>query len=237
MKIDRRKTYYMVLDVETANSTQDALVYDLGFAIVDRKGNIYDKQSLVINNVFFDERELMQSAYYANKLPQYFKGIKNGDFKVTTLYTARKLIADYCKQYNIKTILAYNASFDTTALNTTQRYITKSKYRYFLPYGVEIGCIWAMACQTILCQKSFLRWAIDNGKVSKKGNIQTSAETVFAYLSGNKNFEESHTGLKDVEIETYIFAQCTRQHKKMSKKINRSCWRIPTKKAKELSLL
>ena len=39
--MDRRKKYYLVVDVETANSAQEALVYDLGFAICDKKGNIY----------------------------------------------------------------------------------------------------------------------------------------------------------------------------------------------------
>ena len=34
------KDYYLVLDVETANSTNDPLVYDLGFAVCDRKGKI-----------------------------------------------------------------------------------------------------------------------------------------------------------------------------------------------------
>ena len=236
-KIDRRKKYYLILDVETANTTEDALVYDLGFVVADKKGNIYESYSLIVNNIFFDERDLMQSAYYANKLPQYFKGIKNKEWRVVSLNTARKIVADMIQKYDIEKVLAYNAAFDKNALNTTQRYVTKSKYRYFLPYGVEVCCIWSMACQTILCQKSFLEWAIKNGKVSPAGNVQTNAETVYAYLSGKNDFVENHTGLKDVEIETYIFAQCMRQHKKMNMKINRFCWRIPTRKAKELSLL
>lgn len=237
MNIDRRRKYYLVLDVETANTTEDALVYDLGFAVCDRKGNIYAKWSLIVNDVFFEHKELMKSAYYAEKLPQYYKGMKTGEWQVVSLYKAREIIKRVITDYKIEMVLAYNASFDYNALNTTQRYITKSKYRYFLPYGVKVGCIWAMACQTILCQKSFLRWAVANDMVSASGNIKTSAETVYAYLSGNKEFEESHTGLKDVEIEAYIFAQCMRQHKKMSKKINRFCWRIPTARAKELAIL
>ena len=53
--MDRRKKYYLVVDVETANSTQEALVYDLGFAICDKKGNIYVEKSYVITDIFFDE--------------------------------------------------------------------------------------------------------------------------------------------------------------------------------------
>lgn len=31
------KKYYLVLDVETANSTEDALVYDLGYVVCDKR--------------------------------------------------------------------------------------------------------------------------------------------------------------------------------------------------------
>ena len=65
-------------------------------------------------------------------------------------------------------------------------------------------------------------------------NIKTSAETVFAYMTKNEKYEECHTGLQDVLIETQIMAKCFAQHKKMNKKINRLCWRIPQSKAKEM---
>ena len=54
--MDRRKKYYLVVDVETANSTQEALVYDLGFAICDKKGNIYEfKDNEFINYYTYEE--------------------------------------------------------------------------------------------------------------------------------------------------------------------------------------
>ena len=152
------KDYYLVLDVETANSTNDPLVYDLGFAVCDRKGNIYEAESYVVSDIFYKETELMQTAYYHEKLPKYYEGIKEKAFKVINFYTAKKRIADLIEQYNIKAVCAYNASFDTKALNTTQRYLTNSKYRYFLPYGTEIYCIWHMACQVICTQKRYIKF-------------------------------------------------------------------------------
>lgn len=228
------KDYYLVLDVETANSTNDPLVYDLGFAVCDRKGNIYEAESYVVSDIFYKETELMQTAYYHEKLPKYYEGIKEKAFKVINFYTAKKRIADLIEKYNIKAVCAYNASFDTKALNTTQRYLTNSKYRYFLPYGTEVYCIWHMACQVICTQKRYIKFCLDNGFVSESGNIKTSAETVFAYMTKNEKYEECHTGLKDVLIETQIMAKCFAQHKKMNKKINRLCWRIPQSKAKEM---
>lgn len=228
------KDYYLVLDVETANSTDDPLVYDLGFAVCDRKGNIYEAESYVVSDIFYKETELMQSAYYHEKLPKYYEGIKEKAFKVINFYTAKKRIADLIEKYNIKAVCAYNASFDTKALNTTQRYLTNSKYRYFLPYGTEVYCIWHMACQVICTQKRYIKFCLDNGFVSESGNIKTSAETVFAYMTKNEKYEECHTGLQDVLIETQIMAKCFAQHKKMNKKINRLCWHIPQSKAKEM---
>ena len=228
------KDYYLVLDVETANSTDDPLVYDLGFAVCDRKGNIYEAESYVVSDIFYKETELMQTAYYHEKLPKYYKGIKEKAFKVINFYMAKKRIADLIEKYNIKAVCAYNASFDTKALNTTQRYLTNSKYRYFLPYGTEVYCIWHMACQVICTQKRYIKFCLDNGFVSESGNIKTNAETVFAYMTKNEKYEECHTGLQDVLIETQIMAKCFAQHKKMNKKINRLCWRIPQSKAKEM---
>ena len=228
------KDYYLVLDVETANSTNDPLVYDLGFAVCDRKGNIYEAESYVVSDIFYKETELMQTAYYHEKLPKYYEGIKEKAFKVINFYMAKRRIADLIEKYNIKAVCAYNASFDTKALNTTQRYLTNSKYRYFLPYGTEVYCIWHMACQVICTQKRYIKFCLDNGFVSESGNIKTSAETVFAYMTKNEKYEECHTGLQDVLIETQIMAKCFAQHKKMNKKINRLCWRIPQSKAKEM---
>lgn len=239
--MDKRKNYYLVLDVETANSTSEPLVYDLGFAVCDKKGNIYEKRSYIISDVFFDQAainnnyDLMASSYYAEKLPQYYRGIKTGNWKVTTLFKARKEILQLLKDYNITAVCAYNASFDINALNNTIRYISKSNVRYFFPYGTQVFCIWHMATQVLFNQKTFLKMALDNGWYSESGNVKTSAEMAYRYMTDDIEFEESHTGLKDVEIETAVMARCFRQHKSMNKNINRLCWRIPQKAFKMVS--
>lgn len=222
--------YYLVCDIETANHAEDALAYDVGLAIIDRNATVYEKHSFICKEIFFDEADLMQSAYYAKKIPEYYKGIEDGSRKVATLYEIRSMVFDLYKRWNYKAVMAYNAYFDNSGLNRTQRYITKSKYRWFFPYGVPVHCIWHMACQTICSMKKYYKFCIDNGFVSKSGNIQTSAEVVYRFLTGNTDFEEKHTGLEDVLIEAYIFSECIRKHKKMNRNINRACWRIPQKK-------
>ena len=228
-----KKQYYLVLDVETANSTEYALVYYLGYAVCDRKGKIYHLESFIISDIFCQERELMQSAYYAEKIPEYVKGIAEKRFQIVNFFQAKMKIKEVIDKWEIKEVFAYNANFDRTALNTTQRWLSKSKYRYFLPYGVEVHCIWHMACQLICTQKYYIKFCLENGFYSKSGNIKTSAEVVYAYMMREPHFEEKHTGLQDVLIEVQILAKCFAQHKKVDRNINRLCWRIPQKLAKE----
>ena len=226
----RRKDLYIVGDIETANFAEDALAYDVGLAIIDRKGNVYDRKSFIVSELFVNEPDLMKSAYYAHKIPEYLAEIERGGREVATFYKVVALLKEWNTKYKPKAFLAYNAFFDMSGLNRTQRYITKSKYRYALPYGLQVQCIWHMACQTICSQKKYYDFCIKNGFVSKAGNISTSAETVYRFLTNNPIFQEEHKGLEDVEIEAKIFAECIKKHKKMNRKINRACWRLAQRK-------
>ena len=236
MKIDKRKKYYMILDTETTNTMDDPLVYDIGYIIIDKKGTIYKMESFVVSDIFFGEKDLMKTAYYAEKLPMYYEDIQCGYRKVVNLYTARQTIRQDIESYKIQAVCAYNANFDLKAVNTTQRYITKSKYRYFIPYGVPIWCIWNMACNTICNTSKYIDFCLQNHFISNNGNIQTSAEVVYRYLIDDINFMELHTGIDDVIIEKEIFTYCIKKKgiTKVEKNINRSCWQIPQQKRKEL---
>lgn len=217
MKIDRRKNYYIVFDTETTNGLDDPIVYDLGFAVIDKKGHIYESHSLVIREVFYGMKDLMQSAYYAKKLPQYHEQIKNGERKVVSMYEARKLFKEVCDKYNVKVAIAHNARFDYRSTSKTQRYLTKSKYRFFLPYGIELWDTMKMANDTICKQVHYKEWCYENEYLTKNGRVRKTAEILYRYISGKEDFIESHTGLEDVLIEKEIFVHCMRQHKPMRK--------------------
>lgn len=225
--MDKRIHYIITLDTETCNGIMtddkldlsDSLVYDLGFAVVDKHGKVYETASFVIKEVFYGMTDVMQSAYYASKIPQYEADITNGKRKVVSFYEARKAILSTMKKYNTSTIAAHNAGFDIQALNTTQRYLTKSKYRYFFPFSTTVWCTLKMARQTIGKQKSYRLFCEMNGYMTKHKIPQPrlTAEILHRYLSGDDTFNESHTGLEDVLIEKNILAHCFKQHKKMIK--------------------
>lgn len=226
MKIDKRKKYLMVLDVETANTNtlskhNDGLVYDLGFTVIDKKGNIYAKRSFAIKEIF-DWKELMSTAYYNYKLPRYYKALEEKQMEKITIWEARKRIKKAIEIFNIKEVWAYNASFDYTTLNNTVRLLSGSACRWFLPYGIKVCDIWSVACQVLGNQKTFQWENIRN----KNNNLITNAERMFAYLSQDFDFQEEHTGLADAIVESAILTRCLASHKKIDKKINKACWRL-----------
>ena len=228
-KIDHRRNYYLMLDTETANTFNDergldrtsALVYDFGFAIVDKWGNIYERYSFVTSEVFYDLADVMQSAYYSKKLPQYYEDIEKGERTVATLYEIRKTLCDLAEAYNVKAIVAHNARFDYGVCNSTQRYITKSKYRYFLPYGVEVWDTLKMARQVFSKNKEYIEFCESNGFMTKHKTprVRLTAEIIYRYLTNDLEFVESHTALEDVEIETVIFAECMKKASKIEKEL------------------
>lgn len=71
MNIDKRKNYYLTIDTETCNSLDDPLVYDLGGCVHDKEGNALEMFSFVIRDTFKGCEDLMQTAYYAEKIPNY----------------------------------------------------------------------------------------------------------------------------------------------------------------------
>lgn len=217
--MDKRKNYYLTIDTETANSLDNPIMYDIGGAIHDKKGNVCETFSFIIYEVFCADRALFDTAYYADKRPMYEKQIKEGSRKIVSLFTARKYIYNLCRKYNVKAIIAHNMPFDYRATTNTIRYITKSKSRYFLPYGIPLWDTLKMAEDTICKQKTYHKFCEKNGYLRANGKPRATAEILYRYISKNNDFVENHTGLEDVLIEKEIFAKCMRQHKKMRKEV------------------
>ena len=208
-KIDRRRNYIMMLDTETANTRsengkldmRDVLVYDLGWQVIDKHGNVYEQKSYIVKEIFFGMEDLM----------------KRGERVVASWYEIRKDFVETMKKYESSVACAHNARFDYNALNTTQRYLTQSKYRYFFPREVEIWDTLAMARSVVAKTPTYKKYCEINEYLTKRNQVRLTAEILYRYISGNEEFMESHTGLEDVNIERQILAYCFRKHKKMRK--------------------
>ena len=234
--MSRKKEWFLVIDTETCNTIEQPLPYDIGYAICDRMGNIALERSFVVAEMFLDHKDLMKSAYFAEKIPNYWEDIKKGTREIKSIFNIRKQILADMRAYKVKKVGAYNMGFDKRALNNLIRYCSKSFLRWFFPFGTQYFCIWNMACSTLLNTTSFVKFALKNGRISDKNNLLTSAEVCYQFITDNVGFTEEHTGLEDVRIEVEILARCYKTHKKLNKEINSACWRLPQKKRKELEL-
>lgn len=210
---------FIVLDTETTNSIDDPLCYDVGFAVVDILGNVYEKYSFVVADIFLD-KELMSSAYFADKIPQYWEDIKKGSRELKTFFNIKKAFADCVKRNNVKIILAHNARFDYRSLTLTQRFLTSSKYRFFFPLGIEIWDTLKMSRMVLNNSDEYSNFCYSNDYLTKRLCKRFTAEIIYRFITRNNDFVESHTGLEDVLIEKEIFVYCV----SLMPEINGALW-------------
>ena len=226
--MDKRKTYLLGIDTETANGyitddkldLKDSLVYDIGYVIADKQGNIYKKGSFAIADIYC-WKKLMNSAYYKEKLPQYEEQLRTGERKLVSIWTAKKILNELIEKYNIKAWYAHNANFDLHSLNNTIRYLSGSASRYFFPKNVEAWDTLKMSRDVLKQKKTYTTFCDRNNFKTKHKPPQNQykAETIYRYITQNENFEEKHVGIDDILIETEILKYCFKSHKKMRKKL------------------
>lgn len=210
--------FHILMDTETANGLDCPMNYNTAWSVIDQHGNTYENFNFINRDIFFDRPELMQSAYYAHKIPQYLEQIERGEIKVATWYEIREAFRKCCEKYNIKAVIAHNARFDYRSCTMTQRYETCSKYRYFFPKGVEIWDTLAMARDVVAPTPIYRKWCEKNGFTLKNGQPRLTAEILFRFISKDLDFVEEHKAMEDVNIEKEIFWYCIRKHKAMRRK-------------------
>ena len=200
--------YVVILDTETANSLDDPLCYDVSFAVVNPfSGEVVENHSFVVAEIFLD-KELMETAYFANKIPLYEQALRNGEKRMARFNTIRKVLADTCRKYGVSKIFAHNMRFDYRSCNTTQRWLTSSKYRYFFPYGIEVWDTLKMARSILKNDERYGEFCYANDFLTKNGQRRYTAEIIFRFLVGDVTFEEEHMGIEDVMIEKEILRHC-----------------------------
>lgn len=218
---------FIVLDTEAAPlpghekgvQAQHMRVYDLGYIVTDDTGIEYERRSLVINEAF-DNRGLMLSAYYCDKLPEYFKGLKRGKkWQRSSMRDAMRLFADDVKTYNVREVWAYNALFDYTVLNASVLEYSNNYRGYFLPFGLKMYDILSMAKKGLAKNDEYAAWCNKHGLVTSSGRPRVTAEAVYNYLNGD-NFKEEHTALADCDLELNILRECKRLGFEKPKPIN-----------------
>lgn len=208
MIIDTETSLY---DVDKGLYGSNCLVYDLGYVITDKYGNIYEKGSYVIEEIFCNT-EIMQRAYFFNKMPNYIKDIAKGKRVLEKWDNVRNIIIDTMNEYDITEVWAFNAMFDNGAINRTNKVIN-GEWEYF-PIGTTINCILRFAECNLIKQKSYTRFCERNELKTATGKLSKTAENIYRYLIDNAEYIEEHTAFEDAMIESEILNRCLRQHKK-----------------------
>ena len=200
----------IVLDTETTNSLEEPIAYDIGWAVIDDNGSVLKTESYAVAEIFLD-KDIMSYAYFVDKIPQYWEEIKNGCRKLARLSTIYRTLRADCLAYEVTEVYAHNARFDDLSLKLTQRLVSCSKYRYFLPYGVKMCDTLKMARQALANDKKYNRFCNRHNYKTTKGQNKLTAEVIYRFLTGNNDFQEEHKGLDDVLIEKEILMECLRR--------------------------
>lgn len=246
---------FLILDCETATlpfvteyeeklrkkvALARPLIYDIGWNIVDRNGNIYERKNFVVAEIFFNPA-IFKTAYYKEKRPLYLEKLREGKI-IPAVWNiiAEELKADMKK---VESVGAYNAYFDyKRAIAFTELYISKMYSVNFdewltvqrkvcdtmdKPYKgykrkidrehftfrdacVPVFDLWGLACEHLLNTDDYRETAKANGWIGSK-YYRTNAEVTYRFISGENNFDEAHTAIDDCDIETAIFAEIVKQ--------------------------
>ena len=135
-KFDRRRKYYLVLDCETATmpyaqnfegkarqniAIAKPLIYDLGWQVIDRNGNVYAKRNFLISEIF-SVPSIFNTAYYASKRPLYLEKLQKGEIELVNWQEATAVLENDLQF--VESVGAYNSMFDfKKALPFTELYI------------------------------------------------------------------------------------------------------------------
>ena len=211
----------MVLDTETCDLAGN--VYDVGYTIANRKGEIVTQYNALVSEIFTDASKMM-GAFYAKKLfTHYAPMLDAGTIRLQSWADIVAQMQNDAETFGVNVLAAYNLGFDRRVMRQTNALLGNGP---ILP-KIEMLDIWQFACETKLSTATYKQIARCNGWVSDKGNIRTGAEYAYRFCSGDFGFIEDHTALSDAIIETDILTACYASKKRVPYGvINAQPWRI-----------
>ena len=217
------KKIILTLDTETADLSGN--VYDVGYIIHDKDGNIFATYNALVEEIFTDAKKMMGSFYAKKLFTHYAPMLDRGEVSIIAWSNIIDQLRSDIQEFGVNVISAYNIGFDMRAMNNTHRALTGENK--VLQSPCKILDIWQFACEVKMSNRNYKKIAKSFGWVSPKGNIKTGAEFCYRFCSGDFGFIEDHTALSDCNIEVEILRQCFASKKKIPYgKYNQAPWRI-----------
>ena len=192
----------LIFDTETT-SINKPFCYNIGYVIYDLiNHNIIEKKDYIIEQIWHN-LPLFSTAYYAEKRPIYVNRMKGKKVKMEKYGYICQELARLIKKYNIEFAFAFNSSFDENVFNFNCDW-----FKCINPFDtVKIKDIRGFA-HSFIVNNEYKKFCEDNELFTDNGNYSTTAESVYKYITQNKNFTEEHTALSDSIIETQILLYC-----------------------------
>ena len=217
------KSIIATIDTETCGLKDP--VYDVGWQIHDKAGNLISEFHALVEEVFTNP-DRMTRAHFARKVFSDYAPML--DQQVIRLRPWAEIVEELraaVLDHDVNVVAAYNLGFDQRALGLTHRLLGNTGP--ILPRPAKSLDLWQFACEVLLNNRNFKRMATENGWISPAGNFRTNAEVAFRFLTGNATFEEDHTALSDANIERQIAAACFAKKKRIPYEIkNAQPWKI-----------
>lgn len=223
------KKHYMVLDTETTSTAR--IPFDIAFTIIDRNGNVIEQVNYLVGEVFnswMGRHLLTFDDFSKNKIEKYLNFMRSNNAIIADFAVIREKMRQYIKKYNC-TVVAYNAKFDYDCLTN---FAQSLGFKNFFKDSTEIWDLWNIALSVLVDSRNYVKFCLDNEFTNEKGNLKSSAEVVYRFITKNVDFVESHTALDDTEIEAAILAKCLKRHKKMNTEFVGQVFRHPVWKSR-----
>lgn len=200
------KKLYFTVDTETLGGmTNPKNAYHISGIIHDNTGKMYATCNYLVASMYDLIRD---DEYHKSHFEDYAEMVRAGAVTfmptIESVITAIETLLDH---YGVEVVMAYNAGFDLIRGACAP-----------LIENREFIDLWAMAIECLVIRKKYATFCRNNNLKSSSGKtVSTSAESVYAYLTNNPDFEERHTAFEDSKIEMEIFLACVKAHKKYSK--------------------
>ena len=207
------KKHYMVLDTETASTSR--VPFDIAYTIIDRQGNVVEAANYLVSEIFnspLGKHLVSLDDFSRYKSNFYFDHATHHAEMVQPFATIQKRLRESVKKFNC-VVVAYNAQFDYNALNNFSKSFGCGES--FFTADTQIWDLWNIALCTLCDSRRYVKFANENEFTSDKGNVKTSAEIVYRYITQDIEFVEAHTALADTEIEAAILTACLKRKKKL----------------------
>lgn len=203
---------FMVCDTETTGLASRAIVFDFAYVIATRK-TVLCERAFLVREIITNPRIMFaaiadrrwRESFGGKIFRHYIPALNNHELRLFAWRDILEIMRDDILTFGVDVFSAYNLKFDLGALNKTHQMIAEKNLDFS---RFDLLCLWEFACCTV-CQSQLyhdIAWQQGqaNGWITPANNVRTNAEKVYAFLSGDLDFIESHTALADAQIEVEI---------------------------------